>query len=73
MGGTTKGLPDIKLLRRALTPECDRKYTQASGSLRTTNGDDMFVAILYSLGAIRTVAYTRLLSYVYWTVHHLDS
>jgi len=56
-----KGLPDVKFVRRALMPECDRKYTQAPGSLRTTNGADMSVAVSYSLGAIRTVAYTRLL------------
>jgi len=56
-----KGLPDVKFVRRALNPECDIQYIQAPGSLRTTNSADMFVAVSYPLGAIRTVPYTRLL------------
>lgn len=56
-----KGLSDVKFVQRALTPECDRKYTQAPGSRRSTYGADMFVAVSFPLGAIRTVAYTRIL------------
>jgi hypothetical protein len=56
-----KGLSDVKFVQRALTPECERKHTQAPGSLRTINGADMFVDVTFPLGAIRTVVYTRLL------------
>ena len=40
-----KGLSDVKFVQRALTPECERKYTQAPGSLRTTDGADMSLAL----------------------------